>query len=497
MKTRDIKDVSAEPLHCQVLVTGGGAAGLPAALAAAEKGASVILLEKRKAAGGNFSLGGGIFAAESPLQKERGDYCRKDQLFKIAMEHCHYKVDPMIVRAVTNKSGDTIQWLMGKGVKFSNLGARTKGTDAGDMPASMSHRFPSVMHCPEGNGPGAVKKLVQQCKALGVRMLMGTAAKRILTDKTGRVAGVTAATKEKEFRIAAQSVIIATGGYAGNKDMLKKYYPFYTEELFSIGLPHAGDGLKMGMEIGAANDGLGMLMLHGPDFKAPFSSDIAAVAKEPNTVWVNKMGERFADEGVAYNWAESANALNRQPGKISFTLFDERIKTSFINDGLVKGYRQPPGTKMTGLEKDIQSFAAQGTTKISNSWDDLSHWIGAPPTMLKRTIDEYNAFCDKGYDAAFIKTPELLMPLRTPPYYALKCCQAFLATMGGIKINHRMEVLDQQAETIPGLFAVGNDAGGWSSDTYRLVLSGSALGFAFNAGRIAGENAAAFTTKRA
>ena len=84
------------------------------------------------------------------------------------------------------------------------------------------------------------------------------------------------------------------------------------------------------------------------------------------------------------------------------------------------------------------------------------------------------------------------MPLRTPPYYGLKCYQGFLGTIGGIKINHRMEVLDQQEDPIPGLYAGGNDTGGWESDTYSLILSGFAFGFAVNSGRIAGENAAKF-----
>ena len=116
--------------------------------------------------------------------------------------------------------------------------------------------------------------------------------------------------------------------------------------------------------------------------------------------------------------------------------------------------------------------------------------MGATPKVLKETIKEYNASCDHGYDELMSKDRDYLFPLRTPPFYALKCYQGFLGTIGGIKINHHMQVLNHDDDPIPGLYAVGCAAGGWESDTYCLALSGSAFGFALNSGRIAGENAA-------
>ena len=112
------------------------------------------------------------------------------------------------------------------------------------------------------------------------------------------------------------------------------------------------------------------------------------------------------------------------------------------------------------------------------------------PEVLINTISEYNLCCDRGRDDVLFKDPRFLVPLRKPPYYAIKCHQGFLGTIGGIKINHHMEVLNRQDDPIPGLYAVGAGAGGWESDTYCLELSGSAFGFALNSGRIAGENAA-------
>jgi fumarate reductase flavoprotein subunit len=466
----------AEALETDIVVIGGGGGGLTAALSAREKGMDVTVLEKRRTAGGNAAIAGGIFAAESHLQKRMKIDARRDEFFRIAMSHNHWKINPRIIRAILDKSGDTIQWLEEKGVKFEGV----------------PHFLPNqvrIFHLPLGHGAGLVKALVQQCKESGVRLLFETPAKKIVTGENRSVVGVLAETEEEELRVNAKSVIIATGGYAGNKELLKKYYPDYTEDLYSVGMPHMGDGWRMATDIGAASEGLGNLQLRGPYFRG--SLDLITVAMEPNTIWVNKKGERFVDEATGFYWPEAANALNRQPDKMSYSLFDEKIKNDLIEDGVVKGYsRFPAGTKMTDLGKKLRLESKKGGVKISNSWDGIARWIGVPPKVLRATINEYNRFCDRGHDEMFVKDRKFLVPLRTPPYYALKCYQGFLGTIGGIKINHHMEVLGHQDDPIPGLYAVGNDTGGWESDTYSLILSGFALGFAVNSGRIAGENAA-------
>jgi fumarate reductase flavoprotein subunit len=471
--------LKSESLETQIVVIGGGGTGLAAAVAGAEKGAKVILLEKRKAAGGNTALARGIFAAESPVQKRMKIDAERDKLFKIAMSYSHWKVDPKIVRAFVDKSGDTIRWLEEKGLKFE------------DILHYYPNQIPRVFHVPEGRGAGLVKFLVKKCEEMGVRLLYGTAAKKILTGERGKVAGVLAATREREFRIIGKSVILGTGGYSGNRELLKKYYADYTEDLCLHGSPNMGDGLLMATEIGAATEGLGILHLRGPRFAG--SPYIAIVVEEPNTIWVNKKGERFIDEATAFHWPESGNALNRQPDKISYTLFDEKIKKTFIEQGVIKGTaRYPTGTKMGELEKEFRHHLDKGAMKVADSWEVIGKWIGAQPSLLNKTIDEYNSFCDQRCDELFMKDPRFLQPLRIPPYYAFKCVQSFHGTIGGIKINHRMEVLNQQGNPIPGLYAGGIDTGGWESDTYCLTLSGSAFAFALNSGRIAAENASTY-----
>lgn len=472
-----------ETLNTDIVVIGGGGAGLAGAVAAAEKRAKVIVLEKRHALGGNSAMAGGLFAAESPVQKQRMIDARRDELFRLAMDYAHWKINPRIVRAFVDKSGDTIRWLEEKGVNFSFL------------PAMYPNQVVRTMHIPRKGGAEVIGVLTKACKDLGIRLIHQSAAKRILISEKGNVTGVLAATEEREFRILARSVIIASGGYGGNKELLKKYYPSFSEDMHNVGLPHTGDGLLMAIEVGAATEGLGTLQLGGPHFLG--LRYVNAVAQQPNTIWVNKNGERFTDETVTFDLSLRGNVIDRQPGKISYTLFDEQIKKSMIEEGLIShegvmALGVQPATKLPELERGLQLEANKGQAKISDSWDEIASWIGAAPQVLKATIDEYNSFCERGHDKIFVKDPKYLVPLRTAPYYTIKCYSSYTDTIGGIKVNHHMQVLNHLDNPISGLYAAGVTVGGWQSDTYCFILSGSTFGFAINSGRIAGENAAKY-----
>ena len=486
-------------LKADIVIIGGGGAGLAAAVAAAEKGASVIVLEKG-GLGGNSALAWGLFAAESPAQKRALIDCRRDDCFKIAMNFAHWKINPRIVRAFIDKSGDTIRWLEEKGLVFS-------------CSPFYPNQAPVTWHIPKGRGAALMKVLAQNCEDLGVQLLIHTPAKKILTAAKGNISGVLAETKGEEFKITAKSIIIATGGYGGNKKLLKKYCPNYQDSMECVGLPHTGDGLVMAAEIGATTEGLGMVQLCGPTpHKASlrigtppniFRIGLMPIALEPYTLWVNRRGERFVDETAGYNHFQSSNAVARQPDNVTYTIFDSKMTQTMTEQGLVLAIEQElvlpagnpsgaQGDKLPGLERELRAQVDKGLIKISNSWDEIADWIGADPKALKATIDEYNAACDQGYDPIFAKDRRYLMPLRTPPYYAIKCHAGFLTTIGGIRINEHTEVLDKQDNPIPGLCAAGVDTSGWESETYCDVLSGHACGFAINSGRIAGENAAKF-----
>jgi fumarate reductase flavoprotein subunit len=479
MKTQKTnKPNKSDDLAADVVVIGGGA-GLAAAVAAAEKGVKVTVLERLKKTGGNAALAAGLLAAESPVQRRLKIDASKEYLFKASMDYAKWLINPKIVKAYIDKSGDTVQWLENMGITFE------------DLPFCYHNQFPRVFHVVTGHGHKLIHTMRKRCEELGVKIFCSTAGKKISVNENGEVTGVIAKQKEKTISIEAKAAVIATGGYSGDKRLLRKHYPHYTDTLRLYGIPCPGDGLRMALEAGAATEGLGAVLAMGPLFEG--SNYVHVVSMESNTVWVNKNGERFINEDIIPS--ASSNALNMQPDKISFTLFDSKIKQGFINDGIIKAVepaRYPAGTKMKDLDNKLKREQIRETIKISQSWKEIAKWIGADLKTLKNTIAEYNRYCDKGWDDQFYKNRRFLQPLKAPPFHALRCTQAHHGTIGGIKINHQMEVINTNNERIPGLYASGNDTGGWVAESYPHHLTGTALGFALNSARIAGENAAGY-----
>jgi len=486
-------------LKTEIVIIGGGGAGIAAALAASENGRKkIIVLEKRGNTGGNTAMSVGLFAADSPAQKRSAIEFRKDELFKIAMEWAHWKINPCIVRTFINKSGDTIRWLEEKGLHFECF-------------PFYPNQSPLVWHETKGLGAAMMKCLAAECRKCGIQVFTNSPAKQILRDKNGTVKGVVAEINGDKTSIKTKTVIIASGGYAGNKELLKKYSPQYRDGMECGGLPNQGDGLLMAMGIGAATEGLGLMLLGGPgpDMKLPtlkigsppdvIDTPLQAITLEPNTLWVNKKGKRFVDESTGFNHFLSSYAANMQPGNLCYTILDREIIRTMTEEGLIIGFHKEKiaqqRTRMPGLERELKAIAAKGAIKKGDSLEEIADWIEADRKVFRETIKQYNLDCDRGYDSTMGKNRVFMLPIRTPPFYAVKAKSGLLDTIGGIKINEKMEVLDSDDNPIPGLYAAGVATGGWEADCYCAVLSGAASGFAINSGRIAGENAAGFIKK--
>jgi succinate dehydrogenase/fumarate reductase flavoprotein subunit len=496
------RSVRTENLEADLVVIGAGGAGMAAAVAALERGrANVMLLEKAGAPGGSTAMAHDIFAIESPVQKRAWFDTSRDEIFNQHMEWTHWTVDPRIVRTFIDRSADTIGWLEEKGMGFELL-------------PMFPNQAPLIRHALKGRGVELCRILRRGAEDLGVTLLNRTRAKKILRAPDGRVTGVVAETREAEVSIAAKAVVIATGGYGNNKEMLNRYYPFYHETMTYDGPPaNTGDGIVMALEIGAATAGLGALNLHGPSSAPrsqaelldiddatdvqgrPLKLTLMPLCLEPDTIWVNKDARRYINEGYILQFFAYGHAVARQPEGLSYTLLDSALVQSKEEDGI---YNQmapgwfPPDTYITsiplpGLERELQK--PHKVLKVSDSWDDIAAWAGVEPAALRATINEYNAACDRGHDPLFAKARKYLRPLRTPPFYAIQGHVHICDTVGGIKINERMEVLDTDGQPIPGLFAAGVATGGWEAETYDYRLTGHLVGFSINGGRIAGESA--------
>ncbi len=479
--------MSGIPKETDIIVVGSGVSGLAAALTAAEGGARVVVFEKQRSLGGTSNFFNGMFAVESELQRMRYITYSRDEAFKRLMEYSHWRANPRLVRAFVNESGPTISWLIGKGVEF--VDATINMPDA-----------PRTYHVVRGTGEAVIKVLVTAAREKGVDIRPGVAVKKVLKQED-RVAGAIVEEGGEEVRVAAKAVVIASGGYVNNREWVKKYTGFDVGVNLAIlgNTDKMGEGIRMAWEAGAAEEGMGLLEVFrvgplGPDH--PRKSQIEFAAAQPD-LWVNPGGERFCDEGICFYDSAMGNANVRYKEGYTWSIFDDGVIERVMTYGVDKGiaWINPPGTKATHVYEEMEAAFARGSTDVfrGDSVEALAARIGIDPATLRATVEEYNRFCDKGRDEVFAKNPKYLRRLKGPRFYAVKAKTVSLGTMGGIKINHKTEVIDKKGKVIPGLYAVGFDAAGMWGDSYSIKdSSGAAAGFAVNSGRIAGKNALRF-----
>jgi fumarate reductase flavoprotein subunit len=473
------------PPNTDAVIVGSGAAGLAAAVTLAEAGAGVIVFEKQRSLGGTSNFFHGTFAVESELQRPQYIMYSRDEAFQNVMEYGHWRANPRLVRAIINESGATIGWLQDQGVVFSQVTI--------NMPGS-----PRTYHVVKGKGEALVKALVVRAKERRVEMRTSTPVTRILK-QGGRISGVVVDNAGEPVQVACRAVVVASGGYANNKEWLKKYTGYELDvNIVPVGnTDKMGDGIRMAWEVGAAEEGVDTLELYrvaplAPEFAMGCGIEMAAAQPD---LWIDARGRRFCDETITFYDTSVGNASARLGDNgYSFSLTDTSIIRQIMGRGIDKalGVDNLPGTRPANLEKEFQAALEMGSREVfaADSVEALAGKIGVDPAVLRATVDEYNGYCEKGHDDLFAKNPRYLRPLQGPVFYAVRGRTVFLGTMGGIKINEKIEVLDKNDEVIPGLYAAGIDAGGMYGDSYPIrCSSGLTSSFALNSGRIAGRSA--------
>jgi len=485
-------------LKADVVIAGAGGAGVCAAVTAIEGHAKVIIFEKSHAVGANqTSFAGAIYAVESKIQHQAGENLTRDKAFDMFMEHVHWSTDARLVKTYIDKSADTIEWLEKHGIEFEEfLGSYTED----------GYR---TMHISKGKGHGhggatIVKRLMDAAKNLGAEVYMDTPVKKILMSGD-RIKGVIAEDKTgEEIHVDTGALIIATGGYCYNKEMIKKYDGFTVGHDLVIlhKFKHiTGDGIQMAWEIGAAAEGMGP-HLAGKNIPGPginkgvpwLVKNQLRVLEDQPYLWVNKEGKRFINEEIVINHPYIANAITRQTSRCAYFIFDYDTKKQMEKTGVdLTPNRMWGDKKIVDLDGQIEQCVKDGNENIfiADSLEDLANKMGVNPEEFLETVKEYNEYCDKGHDDLFGKNPGYLRPVRQPKFYGFKNVPIAYGTFGGIKINEKTEVLDKLDRVIHGIYAAGNDGNGMYGNppTYNFkTTSGSALGFALNSGRIAGEN---------
>lgn len=464
-----------QTMSADLVVIGAGASSTAAAWAAAEKGLKVVTLEKKAIPGGTGAFSEGIFAVESKLQKDWNYGLTKDQAFTMIMNYGHWRGNARMVRAFVDRSADTIDWMMKNGVKFEKLFSN----------------YPNGLytwHIYEGRGAGWINLFLDKYKKAGQTLLTETWGEKLI-EENGRIVGVEATNKAGD-RITirgAKATVIATCGFFDNKEMREKYLRFPNADgLAQTG--KTGDGIRMAWSVGAGKEGTEVQASYRPDpHGVGTTNHVSATAKQPH-LWLTPKGERFCNEIIMLEWPFAGNALERIGGTM-YVVYDQKTLDHMVKEegiDLGVGVMVPAGTKLANFSKEWDAAVKADTL------DGLAKATGMNPEKLKKTVADYNGYCAVRHDAEFAKDPKYLRDVKTGPFYAIKSVASTLGTLGGIKANERFEVVTQNEDPIPGLYAVGNDVGGMYGDSYDLLMAGSTVGFAVNSARIAVDSAAEY-----
>jgi fumarate reductase flavoprotein subunit len=453
-----------------VIVVGGGGAGLAAGIMARLAGASVMLLEADTKLGGATALSASVmYACNTSIQQARGISDSPEAMYRYVMTLAGWEACPRIMRILCEQSGPALEWLISLGVQFPAEYLLCSGVE--DVPRG----HPSL---------GVADSLINAAGVAGVEYALGTRVDALLIEQ-GKVVGIRSGSDE----LRAGAVVITTGGFGNNPEMIKQFFPTaaahgdWTYAVHYAAPYILGDGITLGQSVGAAIVGkdTGLLLP-----TSGLGKWIEAFLP-PWIVMVNELGRRFINESAPY--AVSGYVMNSQPGKRAFAVFDEPTLEKASQD---MRFADPyhSGTAMPTWEYGLlRQSIADGRIIKADSIEELAQKIGIDAQTLAATLQLYNADCDDHGDSQFFKQMDERFPVRNGPFYAREVRACVIGQTGtGLDINEQAQVLDEHGQVIPGLYAAGEVLGCAVGKRY----SGGGMGIcnAMVFGRIAGQSAA-------
>ena len=495
------EEAEDETYTCDVVIVGAGGAGMTAAITAAEAGKNVILVEGQAMAGGNsVRATGGMNAAKTALQDENtfgesagvektlasaaSDYADSETITALAAtvaeQWAAYQEnpegyfdsvelmeldtqiggkdvnDPELVKTLCENSAASIEWLSGIGAELTSVGS------FGGASVKRIHRPVNEEGKTISVGSYIVPILEKNCQDRGVTMLMETLATSILTDDAGAACGIIATGKNGEtVTVNAEAVILATGGFGANLEMVAEYVPSLKGFMTTNAPGAQGQGIAMATAIGAATVDMDQIQIH-PTVEANTAALITEGLRGDGAILVNAEGKRFIDEVGTRDVVSAAEIA--QPGSYSWLIVDQ---------------------KMVDASSVIQGYINSGYTFSGEDYAQLAEAIGVDADTFTATMEAWNACVASKTDEEFGRT-SFANPLDTAPYYAIKVTAGIHHTMGGLRINTEAQVLNEAGEPMEGLFAAGEVTGGVHGANR---LGGNAVADFIVFGRIAGTSA--------
>ncbi|MBS6621245.1 MAG: flavocytochrome c [Faecalibacterium prausnitzii] len=485
-------------VDADVVVVGAGGAGMTAAITAAAEGKSVVILESQSMVGGNsVRATGGMNAGKTVYQDENefGESAGVEKTLKTAAEKyadnetitalaktvseqwAAYQAnptgyfdsvelmeldtmiggkginDPELVETLCANSADAIDWLDEHGITLHNV------SSFGGASVKRIHRPVNAEGKTVSVGSYMIPLLQENCEKAGVKMMLDTTATEILTDANGAAVGVKATGASGEtVTVNAKAVVLATGGFGANLDMVVKYKPELKGFMTTNAPGIQGQGIEMAQAIGAATVDMDQIQIH-PTVEANTAALITEGLRGDGAILINEEGQRFIDEVGTRDVVSAAEIA--QTGSYSWLVVDQA---------------------MADASSVIQGYIKKGYTVTGATYEELGKAMGVDAAAFAETMEKWNGCVEAKNDPDFGRT-SFANPLNTAPYYAVKVTAGVHHTMGGLKINANTEVLNEKGEVIPGLFAAGEVTGGVHGANR---LGGNAVADFTVFGRIAG-----------
>ena len=487
-----------------IVIVGAGGAGMTAAIAAANEGKNVVIVESQAMVGGNSVRStGGMNAAKTPAQDENefaesagvektletaaSEWADNEAITAladtVAGQWAEYQAnpvgyfdsvelmeldtligghgtnDPALVEALCSNSADAIAWLAEQGIELTSV------SSFGGASVKRIHRPVDAEGKTISVGSYMIPLLQAKCEELGVEFIMNTTANEILTDANGAAVGIAATDKNgAAVTVNAKAVILATGGFGANLDMVVEYKPDLAGFMTTNAPGAQGQGIDMAVAIGAGTVDMDQIQIH-PTVEANTAALITEGLRGDGAILVNAEGNRFTDEVGTRDVVSAAEIA--QTGSYSWLIIDQA---------------------MVDASSVIQGYIKNGYTFSGETYEELAEAIGVDPAAFAATMEKWNAAVAAGVDEEFGRT-SFANPLDTAPYYAIKVTAGIHHTMGGLTINPDTQVLAGDGTVINGLYAAGEVTGGVHGGNR---LGGNAVADFTVFGRIAGQQAAAY-----
>ncbi|BAE84687.1 fumarate reductase [Desulfitobacterium hafniense] len=490
-----------DTINTEVLVVGAGNAGMFAACAAAEKGAKVTVIERNAMIGMGREWIGGV---GTRLQKEAGVNVNKFEIIEELSRYASNRVDQRLLKLWVDYSGPTMDWLENVVKEYGSY--MVLETDTGEETHGVYKTYAIQHNIQNQEKPiESTHILKEKAQALGVEILLDTPMVQLIRENnnTGKVAGAIAKTKSGHIKIVAgKGTILCTGGYSNNREMLEELNPLAVQSCVGTA-SHAGskgDGIKAATWVGAAKDDVPTVMIFdrctiiaGTDGKDWSKAMWLHMGSQP-FLKVNGQGERFANESTPYDFIVHAASL--QPGDRYCMIWDGNWKEQtrqFHTIGCSRLQYSKSGSKLMLFDENATegmhngTLLPQGFIVESDTLEGLAEKLKLPVDTFVKTVRRYNELCSKGVDEDFGKESYRMLALEKPPYRGALMGGQLLCTLDGLRVNTSLQVLDTNLEPIEGLYAAGNDSGGFFADNYPEYIIGCASGRTTTFGRLAGQ----------